>query len=443
MGVTETLCRYIVDTAYDDLPPEVIHEAKRALVNILGVGIGAAGHDSVDIVLDVCREVGGKPAFTVWGRKEKADLLFAALINGMAAHIFDFDDTHTTILHPSAPVSPVVFALGEQQGHSGKELLLGFVLGIETACRIANGVFPWHYEQGFHLTGTLGHFGAAAAAGKLLGLDLQTMTQALGLAATQAAGVCEMLGSMGKPFHPGKAAMNGLLAAMLVKKGFTSSKQVIEAHMGFARLFSPQYDFSKMIEGLGENYEIFNNSYKAFACGIVAQPSIDASIRLREKYSLQAGDIEAINCTVHPYTLLAMGKKTPRTGLEAKFSTYHCVAVGIIDGTAGEAQFSDERATDREVIGLRDKVTLIENPEMRKDEAIVEVRLKDGRVLKEHVEHAVGTQLNPMSDEQLNRKFREAASFTLPQEKIEALLDLIWHFEELPNLKEVAASICP
>jgi len=451
LGVTEKLCKYLVEMQYDDLPSEVIREAKRSLVNIFAVGIGAANHKSMDIVLDLAAEIGAQRQFTVWGRKEKTDILFASLLNGMSSHIFDFDDTHLdiptipgSILHASAPIAPVVFALGEQKKMNGRDLILSFILGIEVECRVLAGISPGHMENGWHPTSTSGPLGAAAAAGKLFNMDVNHLAQSIGLAATQSGGIAEMLGTMSKPFHPGRAAMSGLMAAMLVRKGFTSSKQVLEAPRGFANVFSTKQDFDQMIQGFGEKYWILDNTYKPYACGVVAHPSIEGAIRLRNKCNLKAEQIQSIHCSVNEHVPVAMGKKNIKTGLEGKFSTYHCVAVALIDGTAGVAQYSDARVNDDEVKALREKVTLTVIPVIRKDEAIVEVKLKDGRVLKEHVDHAIGSSVeNPMSDEDLSQKFREVASITLPHPKIERLLELIWEFDKLPNLDEVLANITP
>lgn len=445
MKVTEKLSKFVYETEFKDLPPEVVHEAKRSLVNILGVGIGAANHESVDIILDFAREIGGKQSNTIWGRNEKADILFSTLINGFTSHIMDFDDTHLGIMmHPSAPVAPVIFGIGDQMGLDGQELLLSFILGVEVECKIGKGIYPHQHEYGWHFTGVLGHIGAAVTAAKLLKLNVSQIAQAIGLAGTQASGFAEMIGTMSKFFNSGKASMNGLLSAKLVQKGFTSIENIIEAKRGFAKAFaSSKHDLSKITAGLGKEYEILKNSYKPFACGIVAHPSIDGMIRIRKKYNIMPDQIEAVECIVHPYVPVPMGKKDPQTGLESRFSTYHCIAVAFIDGTAGPAQFSDARATDSKIIKLRDKVSLTVKNDIRKDEAIVKVKLSDGTIIEEHVEHAIGSIDNPVSDEHLSKKFQNTASLTLSNSKINKLLDLIWNFDKLSNLELINANIVP
>lgn len=443
MNVTELLSKYAVETRFEDLPDEVVHEAKRAVVNLLAVAIGGCNHKSVDIVLEFAGEIGGKPVSSVWGRKEKTDPLFAALVNGISSHVLDFDCNHLEIgMHPSAPVLPAVFALSEQLGSKGKELLLSFVIGFEVECQIGRGVTPSHMYK-WHITSTLGHFGSAAAAGKLLKLDAGQMAQALGLAGTQASGFKEMFGTMSKSFHPGKASMNGLLAANLIKKGFTSSKQVIEAEKGFAKNASDEQHFDKMISGLGKKYNLLEISYKPYACGVLAHPIIDGMIRLRDKHAVQAKEVESIHCRTNPLVLNHMGIKDPQTGLESKFSAYHSVAVALIDGTAGEAQYSDDKANDATIRELRNKTIIEVNPEVRRDEAFLEIELAGGQVLQEHVLHALGSNKNPLSDADLSKKFRELTYPLLGERKADRLLDHIWNIDLLEDITEIIEDIRP
>lgn len=442
MNITEELSKFITDITFEDLPKDVVHEGKRSLINIIGVAVGACRHESIDIVLDLAREINAVPTTAIWGRTEKADILFASLINGMASHMFDFDDTHlATIMHPSAPVAPAAFAVGEERNLKCSDVLLSFILGIEAECRISNAVSPRHLEQGFHLTGTVGHLGAAIAAGKSYGLRSSQLSQAIGLAATQASGIVDMLGTMSKPFHPGHAAMDGIMAAKLISRGFTSSSQVLESRKGFAYVFTPESDISKILQNIGREYEILKNSYKPFACGIVAHPAIDAAIRIKNKHKITASQVKFINCIVHPFVPVPMGKKYPKTGLEGKFSTYHCVAVGLIDGTAGEVQFSDARVNDPEIVNLRHKVKLTTNGNIEKDEAVLEVELNDGKIITEHVKNCIGSIGSPMTDQDLSKKFQEVASITMPMPKVNELLDTLWNFENVPDMARVIEKI--
>src|SRR5262245_10739009 len=226
MEVTRTLARFIVEHRYEAIPEKVRREAARSFLNWLGCAVGACRHDTVERALAALAEFSGPAQATVLGRGERVDALLAAFLNGTSSHVFDFDDTHLkTVIHPSGPVAAAILALAEKTPVTGADFLHALILGVETECRIGNAVYPEHYDVGWHITGTAGVFGAAAAAGRLLGLDEQRMVWALGIAATQSSGLREMFGTMAKPMHPGNAARNGLLAALLAAQDFTSSNQ--------------------------------------------------------------------------------------------------------------------------------------------------------------------------------------------------------------------------
>jgi 2-methylcitrate dehydratase PrpD len=444
MEVTRTLARYIVNAQFSDIPADVKREAVRSVVNWLGCTVGSCRHEAVDCALAAVAPFSGPAQASILGREEKVDILNAALLNGISSHVFDFDDTHLkTIIHPAGPVASAIFALAEYMPMTGAELLHAFILGVEAECRIGNAVYPSHYNVGWHITGTAGVFGAAAASGRVLGLNEEQMTWALGIAATQSSGLREMFGTMCKPFHPGNAARNGLLAALLAKANFTSSNQGIEAPRGFAHVLAAQRDFSQITECLGETWEIALNTYKPFACGIVIHPAIDGCIQLRNEHSLQAGDVEGVALGVHPLVLELTGKRTPQLGLEGKFSVYHSVAAAIIHGAAGEEQYSDAVVRDPAVIALRDRVTATVKPGVHEDQVQVSIKLKDGRTLEKFVEHAVGSVDRPMSDAQLEAKFRGLAEGVLSGSEADRLIRLCWDIGKLKDAAEVARASVP
>ncbi|MDH3267088.1 MAG: MmgE/PrpD family protein, partial [Gammaproteobacteria bacterium] len=372
------------------------------------------------------------------------DILHAALLNGITSHVLDYDDTHlATIIHPAGPVASAILALGERLGTSGEEFMHAFILGVETECRIGLSVYPSHYERGFHITGTAGVFGSAAAAGKLLKLDEQQMIWALGIAATQAAGLKDMFGTMCKAFHPGSAGQNGLKAALLAAKNYTSSNNVLEAKEGFLFSYSDEQDFSKITDGLGSSWEVEQNSYKPFSCGIVTHPIIDGCIQLRNEYNLTPEKISKVSLRVNPLVMSLTGKKTPQTGLEAKFSIFYISAAAIVQGAAGPNQFKDEVVLDEKIVALRDKVSATVDATVSEEEAFVVITLQDGTVLEKHVEHAIGSVQRPLTKEQLEFKFSDQAAVALPMSQIDDVMALCWQIETLREVGDIAKATIP
>src|SRR5436190_16686529 len=282
--VTKKLAHYIVSAQSADLSAPVRKEAARTLLNWVGCAVGGSRHETVGVAVSAMAPFSGPAQAGILGRKERFDILNAALINGISSHVLDYDDTHShNIVHPAGPVISAILALSEHRPVSGTDFVNALVLGVDVECRIGNSVYPKHYDAGWHITGTVGVFGAAAASGKLLGLSEQQMLWALGLAATEPVGLQEMLGSMTKRFHPGRAAQNGLTAALLASKNFTSSEQSLEAKYGWANVISTAHDYDAITKHLGQRFEISKNTYKPFACGVVMHPTIDGCIQLRNE----------------------------------------------------------------------------------------------------------------------------------------------------------------
>ncbi len=437
--VTRQLARYVVGSQRSDMPEPVRREAIRSILNWVGCAVGGSNHETVDCALAALSEFSGPPQATVLGRSERLDIFHAALLNGISSHVLDYDDTHLkTIIHPAGPVASALMALVERRPTTGPDFLHAFILGVEVECRIGKAVYPAHYDAGWHITGTAGIFGAAAATGRLLGLTEQQMTWALGTAATQAAGLREMFGSMCKSLHVGRAAQNGLAAAILASRNFTSSERGIEAPRAFAYVLSPERDFGAITSGMGKTFEILENTYKPFPCGIVIHPVIDGCLQLRSQHGLEPGQIEGISLKVHPLVLELTGKKTPGSGLEGKFSVYHSAAVAIVRGKAGLKEFSDEAVGNPAVMALRDRVTATSDQAVREEEAYITIHMKDGKTVEKHVEHAVGSLERPMSDADLENKFRGLADGILPEQRQEELIRLCWSIESLKDAASIA-----
>jgi len=404
--VTRILADFVATHPSQGWNEGVEREAHRTVLNWAGCAIGAARHPAVEAALAAVRELAPAAQATVLGRSERVDIASAALVNGIASHTFDFDDTHLkTIIHPGGPVASAALALAERDGASGRQLIDAVVLGVDVACRVGNTIYPDHYDRGWHITGSTGMLGAAAACARLLGLDAHRTAMALGIAASQPIGVREQFGSMTKAFHVGGAARAGLASALMARHGYTASPRALEAPRGLIQTFSTRHDWREIADALGQRFEISYNTYKPFACGIVIHPGIDGCIQLRNGHALRAADIERVDLRVHPLVLELTGKTAPRTGLEGKFSVYHACAAGILFGQAGEAEFSDEVVTRPDVVGLRARITATADATIDEAAADVTVTCIDGRRLHVFVAHAIGSLERPMEDEDLARKF--------------------------------------
>lgn len=420
-AVTRMLAEFVVNHPSQGWSAETDREAHRTFANWVGCAAGAARHETVDAAVAAVMELAPARQASLFGRDEKVDIANAALINGISSHTYDFDDTHLkTIIHPAGPVASSATALAEFKGLSGRDLIDALVIGIEVSCRVGNAIYPDHYDRGWHITGSTGMLGSAAACARLLKLSVDQTQMALGIAASQPVGLREQFGTMTKPFHPGAAAKAGLMSALFARHGFTASTRALEAPRGLMQVFSDKCDWKEITERLGETWEIALNAYKPFACGIVIHPSIDGCVQFKAQ-GIAPEQVQSITVRVHPLVLELTGKKTPKTGLEGKFSVYHSCAVGLIYGQAGEHEYTDQVVTDPKVIALRDKVQAIVDESMPEDAADLELVTVDGKRHQMKVAHAVGSLEKPMTESQLKAKFVGQAQATIGIEKSEAL----------------------
>ena len=441
--ITRILAEHVAHHPSRGWSDAVDHEAHRTFLNWLGCAVGAAQHESAAASLAAVQMLQPAPQSTVLGRSERVDMAGAALINGITSHTFDFDDTHLkTIIHPAGPVASALLALAEVTGASGRALIDALVLGIDVSCRVGNVMYPDHYDRGWHITGSTGTVGAAAACARLLGLNADQTQMAIGIAASQPVGMREQFGTMTKPFHPGGAARAGLMSALLASKGFTASKKALEAPRGMIQTISAKCDWREATDELGERFEISFNSYKPFACGIVIHPSIDACTRLREQ-GVTAEDVERIELRVHSLVLELTGKKEPADGLQAKFSVYHGCAAGLIFGRAGETEYDDAVVNREDMVALRRKVVATVDNAVNEESADVTAVLKDGRQVHVFVEHAIGSLKRPMSDAQLEAKFHNLCDPVLGAAATQRLIDAAWDVGAAPDLRAIAARAVP
>jgi 2-methylcitrate dehydratase PrpD len=434
---TKALASYVVSSRFEDIPSDVLHEAKRAILNFVGCAIGGSREPAVETAIRALQPFSGERTASLLARKERFDPLYASVINGISGHVFEYDDTTPmNYIHPTPPVASALFAFGSANAISGHDFLHAFLMGFEAESRVGNAVYPSHYNAGWHITATAGVFGAAAAVGKLLRLSTQEMIWAFGLAATQASGLREMFGSMAKSFHAGHAARNGYLSAVLAKSGFTAGEHAIEGPRGFAPVQAAEYDLSKVTAGLGEDFQIRYNTYKPYPCGIVVQPTIDGCIDLYRDFHPVPASIRAVRVRVAPLVLDLCNKREITQGLDSKYSIYHSAAVGLVRGKAGLGEYTDEAATDPVIKRVRERVTPIGDASITEDQSDIEVELESGQVLHRFVECSLGNLRRPLSDQQLEEKFRDQARIA----EVQRVIDMCWRLDEIENVNDVVSA---
>jgi 2-methylcitrate dehydratase PrpD len=444
LSETKSLASWVVKSRLEDIPEDVRREALRAIVNYTGCALGGSPDPAVNIAMRAFAPFFGPATAGILGRMERVDPLHAALMNGISSHVYDYDDTTPkNYIHPSSPVASALFAYASSNKVSGPDFVHAFILGFEAESRIGNSVYPAHYDVGWHITGTAGVFGAAVAIGKLIGLSEQQMIWAIGLAATQAAGLREMFGSMAKSLHPGRAAQNGYASALLAHAGFTSGVHGLEGPRGFAAVQAAEYDLSKITARLGVDFDLRANTYKPFPCGIVNHPTIDGAIQIQQEYKPAPESIRAVRLRVAPLVLDLCNQQNITRGLQGKFSVYHGAAIGLVCGRAGIREYTDEVVNDPAIKRVRESATAVADPSLTEDQANVEVELVSGETLSRFVEKSLGNIHRPMSNQQLEEKFRDQAVLALSAAQVARVIELCWRIDQLPDVSELVQQAVP
>ncbi|QGZ66892.1 MmgE/PrpD family protein [Paraburkholderia acidisoli] len=444
-GVTDTLARFVARAQWADVPADVRHEAKRALVNYFAVALAGAHDPTIDKAVNVYARFRANEDATLVGRGERSDVLNAAALNAMSANVFDFDDTHLpTIIHPGAPVAAPLFALAQDtrqaRALSGEALLLAFVLGVEAACRIGNAVSPEHYQRGWHITSTCGVFGAAAAVARAIGLDARGTAWALGNASAQTGGLVETLGTMSKSIGVGNAARNGMLAALLAQVGFSGPAAPLEGERAFLRCAATQPDFGAITEGLGRDWALRANMYKPYPCGVVLNPVIDACLAL---HGAALDAIESVELRGHPLLRERTDRPGVTSGRAAQVSAQHAVAVALARGRAGLAEFSDATVAEPPLRALGQRLRFIDEPTWSVESAEVTLVLRSGERMTQHVAAARGSLAAPLSDAALEAKLRELAACHGANLDVDALLAQLWALDTAPDAAAVMRAARP
>lgn len=440
MTPTKKLARFVVETKPEQIPDVVLHEARRCIINVIGVALHASQDPAVQIVLNVLRQEGSARKASVLGTSMGTSAQNAALANGFMAHLDDFDDTlFPTVFHPSAPTVPAALALAERDAMNGRDFVVACALGLEASCRLALAFQGIHHGAVWHVSGVIGGFGAAAAAGRLMGLDQGSMARAFGLAGTQASGLRETFGTMTKAFHAGRASQSGLLSALLAQRGFTSAETILEGKLGFAAAFTPHdHDMERITDELLNRWDLLANSPKPYACGILSHCMIDAMLSLRARPGVAPGQVRSITGRVNPLAIKLESRPEPTNGLLGRLSFQHAMAVALVDGTAYPTQFTDERVNDPTVAGLRRLIHVEGDESIGPDQCELSMTLNDGREYKHRIEHATGTPENPVTDALLEDKFRVMASRALPKARVDRLLKALWRLDTLDSVAEIA-----
>ena len=441
MGPTDAVASFIVETSYQQIPRDAINIAKRSILDCLGCILAGTEEAAGDIVTRYAREMGGHPEASVIGGGFKTAAPQAALANGTMGHALDYDDVAANWLgHPTVALLPAVLAIAEKERLSGKESLEGYIAGFEVASKIGRAIGMGHYTWGWHATGTLGTMGAAAATAKMLQLDAHQAKMALGIAASLAGGTRQNFGTMTKPFHAGSASRNGMVAALLAKKGFTADEAILESPMGFLRLFSGggDYDPAKAAEGLGTSFDILSPgvSMKPYPCCYLTHRCIDAILHLIREYDIRADDVELVECRTSEFLTQVFIPSQPRSALEGKFSMQYCMAIALLDRQVGLRQFNDEKVRDPKAQGLLKRVRFV-HPEGASFNEAVTLKLKDGGELCHEVANPKGDPQNPMTDEELAAKYRDCAGVRLSPEAIRKSLDMVSHLDDIEDITEL------
>jgi 2-methylcitrate dehydratase PrpD len=445
LSITAELARRAAGLRYDDLPERVRQLARQCVLDWLAVALTGAREPLSVILLAEAAEQGGRPAATLVGHRLRAPTQQAALVNGAASHALDYDDVNLTMGgHPTAAILPALLALGEVRGASGAEVIAAFVAGYETLCRVGALVAPGHYGRGFHSTATVGSFGAAAACAHLLGLDAEATATALGIAGTQAAGLKSMFGTMCKPLHAGKAAQNGLVAATLAARGFTSRGDVLECAQGFALTQSPDFRLDAALAEPRGGWHLCDNLFKYHAACYLTHAPIECAHEIRRRHGVEPDAVREVVLRVDSGASKVCHIPAPTTGLEAKFSLRLTTAMALAGlDTASLDTYSDANARDARLAALRDKVAVDFQRDWPHTLAELRVTHSDGRVLEARHDSGVPASDLDGQGRRLDAKFMSLASSVLGKAQAERLSLAVSSLDRLDAIAELTRHCAP
>lgn len=439
--VTASLAEWLAGLKPEDITPSAYTWSKHALLDWLGVTIAGAPEELVQILTRTyADDAGGCSLVGLGGRK--ATLEMAALINGTASHTLDYDDVNRRINgHPTVPVAPVALALGEHLGASGRDVLAAIAAGTEIECLIGQMAGPAHYEAGFHNTATLGTFGATATAAKLLGLDATGIRHAFGIAASEAAGLKANFGTMTKPLHAGRAAMNGMMAARLASQGFTANPDIFDCHLGFAEALLHGFTPGATSPNPPGYYAIEQTLFKYHAACYLTHAAMEAIGKLRAEHNLSLDDLKAMELHINPGLLTVCCIPAPHTGLEIKFSIRHCAAMAL-DGmnTAAPETYTDENARNARYNAGREKVTLVTTDAMDRMATKVVITTNDGRTLEAFHDAGIHEADVALQARKLRQKFNTLVPPLAGNARAAEMIELVEQLDTLTDINGLMAA---
>ncbi len=446
--ITRELAGFAADLRYGLLDPDLIAKFKTYLLDAIGCALHGTSQPWAQIVADYVKEQKGKREATLWLQNFRGPSANVALGLGVMIHSFDFDDYHNAKIHPGAPVIPAALSLGEAIGASGRDVLTAMVAGYETMIRVSLATGPNASRlRGWHLTGTTGTFGAAAAAGNLLKLGADDMASALGMAGTQSAGLWAFLadGAMSKRFHPGRAAQSGVMAAQLACRGFRGPTQILETEDGgFCRATSDQIDLSLITKDLGTAFMSGETNIKPYACCASSHSAVDAILAIRKEHSFEVSDIEKVFVKTAAGVRVQCGFPYRAKGVvEAQMSLQFIAAVVLTEGAAFPEQFSEAKIADPSLMELARRVEVVLDSDIdklypKRYPNRVEIILRDGRRFEVRIDFPKGSAAQPMSFDDVAAKFRSLASFAVTADRAERIVDTVDGLEELEDIRELS-----
>lgn len=441
MSATRKLAEFISSLRYEHISINAIAKAKLSLMDWTGVAVAGyiSGQNDMDSMINALSPFFGQPQATLITQKKKVDVINAALVNGTASHLLDYDDVHMGMIgHPTVPVVPAALAVGEYYGISGKKLIEAIVAGVETECRIGEAVNPEHYAAGWHATATLGCFGACAAVAKIIDLNTDKIVSALGIAGTQVFGLQQSFGTMCKPFHAGKAASSGILAAILAENGFTAPQQILEAQAGFGKVLSPKFDETK-IGNFGHHFAIERVVYKRYASCYLTHAAIVCMLGIKEKYHPTISKVESVWVKASPTAVAVADKSESQTGLEGKFSLKYCVALALVKGKATEADFTNEAVKEPAIRRMMPKVNVTTEESFALTEVEIKIHLTNGGQIKESLELTSQDSSIPVAEWELalQHKISDLLSRTLTLESTRKIINEVKKLEEVNNIRDL------